>query len=199
MPLDVIGTGVGRTGTRRSRTLLATPASGLLPHDGSDGGSVADPALGDPRRARPTDWEALFEGYRSVSTSRLSTGDLRQALPKAKVSPSRPRVLVGGARATIYQSSTRPNPDMAPGAAPTSRYIDAAIGPHVPWPVPQKVCDRPREGHESRSAQVPPERLPCTRSIRVGTRSAPSSAWTYRACRSRLNAAKSSWRERRGD
>ena len=132
MPLEVIGTGVGRTGTRTLKDALAILGFGPCYHMMDlmqDRSRIRH--WEDAEAGRPTDWEALFEGYRSVVDypGCLYWRELVERYPKAKVlhTSRDPESWWESARATIYQSSTRPMPDMTPEQLRHRRYIDAAI------------------------------------------------------------------------
>ena len=167
MPLDVIGTGVGRTGTRTLKDVLATLGFGPCYHMMDlmqDRSRIRH--WEDAEAGRTTDWEALFDGYRSVVDypGCLYWRELVERYPKAKVlhTSRDPEAWWESARSTIYQSSTRPNPDMTPEQLRHRRYIDASIWGRMfngRFLDKDYAIARVKEHEEAVLREVPAERL----------------------------------------
>jgi hypothetical protein len=132
MPLDVVGTGLGRTGTRTLKEALQILGFGPSYH-------MVD-LIQDRSRLRywnaaqdggPVDWEALFRGYRSVVDypGCLYWRTLLREYPDAKVvhTTRDPEAWYESARATIYSVSNAPRPDATPEQLAHSAYVKRAI------------------------------------------------------------------------
>ena len=167
MALDVIGTGVGRTGTRTLKDVLAILGFGPCYHMMDlmqDRSRIRH--WEDAEAGRPTDWEALFDGYRSVVDypGCLYWRELVERYPKAKVlhTSRDPEAWWESARATIYQASMRPMPDMTEEQLRHRRYIDAAIWGRMfdgRFLDKDHAIARVKEHEEAVRREVPPERL----------------------------------------
>jgi hypothetical protein len=85
----------------------------------------------DAEAGRPTDWEALFAGYRSVVDypGCLYWRELVARYPNAKVlhTSRDPDAWWESAVSTIYQSSAKPKQDPTPEELRHRRYVDASI------------------------------------------------------------------------
>ncbi len=134
MPLDIIGAGLGRTGTKTMKTVLAQLGFGPCFH-------MVDlfehpervKHFEDALAGRDADWEALFEGYRSAVD--FPTCDYYRELadhyPDAKVilTVRDPADWYESAYATIYPSSRGnvPPPDTGDDRGRIHRYIWDAV------------------------------------------------------------------------
>ncbi len=88
MPLEVVGTGFGRTGTDSMREALGILGFGPCHHMFEVNSNPEQKRLWRALAAgEPPDWEALFEGYRSCMDwpSAHFWRELVEAYPKAKV------------------------------------------------------------------------------------------------------------------
>ncbi len=110
--LKVIGAGLGRTGTRSLKDALQALGVGPAYHmtdlfEHPEGIVHWE----DAAEGRPTDWEALFEGYQSVVDypGALYWRELMALYPDAKVvlTVRDPEAWVDSVLATIYPSSDR--------------------------------------------------------------------------------------------
>ena len=163
----MIGTGVGRTGTRTLKDVLATLGFGPCYHMMDlmqDRSRIQH--WEDAEAGRPTTGRALFDGYRSVvDYPGSSTGASSSSATRRRRSSTRradPGLGGRGARATIYQSSTRPNPDMTPEQLRHRHYIDAAIWGrmfHGRFLDKDYAIARVKEHEEAVLREVPAERL----------------------------------------
>jgi hypothetical protein len=125
MALSIIGAGFGRTGTLSLKSALETLGVGPCYHMTEVFGKPDHPALWlQATRGEPVDWDALFEGYRSVVDWPACEfwKPLAERWPEATVLLSRrdPERWYQSVHDTIYSNLIRPTPPILPAPVATT-------------------------------------------------------------------------------
>ncbi len=164
MTLQVVGAGVGRTGTTSLKAALEQLLGGrcyhmfeVLDHPGHVGVWSAA-AAGDP-----VDWDALFDGFTAAVDWPVASfwPELTAMYPDALVLLSNresPEVWWKSASATVFEVTRRPTP---PGMEEWRAMVDRAIGDRFTPDVHDRdAAIAAYERHNARvRAEVPVERL----------------------------------------
>lgn len=166
MPLEIVGAGLGRTGTLSLKLaleqLLGAPCYHMIevfgrPDDVHAWQRAIDGDL--------PDWHALFDGYRAAVDWPVAAfwREIASAFPDAPVllsTRSSAEAWWTSANATIFEASVR-SIDDAPELGPHQRMTDAMLTKtFVPEWQEQAAATRAYEQHNADvRAEIPPERL----------------------------------------
>jgi hypothetical protein len=167
MPLEVIGAGLGRTGTRSLKDALEILGFSQCYH--------MEDLFADPSRVvhwehaaagEPTDWEALFAGYRSAVDYPAARHwrELAAVYPKAKVilTIREATKWYKSVSDTIYRSGPRISGEVPDGPPRIHRLISNAIwyGDFAGrFEEPEFAMNKFAEHNAAVIAGLPPERL----------------------------------------
>ena len=128
MALEVVGSGLGRTGTKSLQTALNTLGVGPCHHMVEVFAHPESMALWIEAGAGRPDWDAIFAGYRSVVDypGAAYWGELAAHYPDAKVlhSVRDPDQWFESTQATIFA----PNSLVATGQGPSSAFFGSFVG-----------------------------------------------------------------------
>lgn len=135
MPIQVIGAGLGRTGTLSLKAALEELGFGKCYHMVEVFGRMEDARVWDAAaRGEPVDWDALFDGYRSTVDwpSCAFYRELMEKYPDAKVvlTVRDPEKWYESARNTIYAVRTAFPKWMAalrPGMSDFGKMVDRVV------------------------------------------------------------------------
>ena len=140
MAIEVIGAGIGRTGTTSLKVALEKLGFGGCYHMFEVIHNPADAtfwqeALGRKERGEPADWSEIFAGYQSTVDWPGCTfyQELMAAYPDAKVllTTRDPESWYASAKATIYQSNHMEEETLPPPMRPFIRMVKAILWEHT--------------------------------------------------------------------
>lgn len=161
MALQVVGTGLGRTGTKSMQTALNRLGFGPCHHMAEVFAHPESMALWIEAGAGRPDWERIFEGYRSVVDypGAAYWREITARYPKAKVlhTVRDPDAWFESAQATIFAPLGGPRRGQSPQ--------EAAFFTSFTGPIREHVADRAfmtdyfRRHTEAVKAAIPPEQL----------------------------------------
>jgi hypothetical protein len=164
MPLDVIGSGLGRTGTKSLQTALNMLGAGPCHHMIEVFAHPESMALWIEAAAGRPDWEAIFAGYRSAVDYPTAAywREIAAFYPKAKVihSVRDPEAWFRSTQATIFAPGGGVSQALATGEGPQAAFFKSFAGDFGPHLHDHDfLVDYFRRHTEAVKAAIAPERL----------------------------------------